>query len=341
MPITSIDDAPITLFGALAEDFEALVAIRIEAMRESLERIGRFDPVRARERFLAGFEPEHTRHIVAHGQHVGFVVTKPTAGALHLDHLYILPTWQGQGFGSSVLQQVFSEADAMGLPIRVGALRESASNRFYLRHGFELVEQAEFDNYYIRAAKKPAMTLVRPASSHLPSYVAALERGWSADNVRGAVAAAEELLRIQTDATAFITSMEDREAKGPPVTLPDGSVVNRIPGFRRWLWNGDFCGSIGLRWQPGTAALPPHCLGHIGYAVVPWKQGRGYAKSALGQLLPQAKALGLPFVEITTDPDNTASQRVILANGGYLVEKFNKPAQFGGKPGLRFRISLA
>ena len=34
------------------------------------------------------------------------------------------------------------------------------------------------------------MQLVRPTLSHLPSYRAALERGWSADNVRGPAAAA-------------------------------------------------------------------------------------------------------------------------------------------------------
>jgi predicted acetyltransferase len=48
--------------------------------------------------------------------------------------------------------------------------------------------------------------------------------------------------------------------------------------------------------------------------------------------------VGLPYVEITTDPDNVASQRVIEANGGVLIEHFIKPPQFGGKPGLRFRI---
>jgi ribosomal protein S18 acetylase RimI-like enzyme len=151
MPSTSLGEDPITLSGAVAKDVEALVAIRLAAMRESLERIGRFDPVRARTRFLTDFEPEHTRHIVAHGQRVGFVVIKPTADALHLDHLYILSAWQGQGMGASVLRLVFSEADALGLPIRVGALRESASNRFYARHGFELIERKEFDNYYVRA----------------------------------------------------------------------------------------------------------------------------------------------------------------------------------------------
>ena len=185
------------------------------------------------------------------------------------------------------------------------------------------------------------MDLVAPSFDHLPSYVAALERGWSADNLRGAVAAREELEKIQANAAAFLEGMTDREAKAGAVTLPDGSQVARIPGFRRWLWDGEFCGSIGLRWQPGTTALPPHCLGHIGYAVVPWKQGRGYAKRALSLLLPEAKAEGLPFVEITTDPENLASQRVITANGGTLVEQFTKPAQFGSKTGLRYRIALA
>ena len=185
------------------------------------------------------------------------------------------------------------------------------------------------------------MQLVWPSAGHLPSYVAALERGWSADNTRGVVGAREELSRIQTDPAAFIESLVDREAKGQPITLPDGSTVTRIPGYHRWLWDGEFCGSIGFRWQPGSTELPPHCLGHIGYSVVPWKQRKGYATLALGLLLPQAKGEGLPFVEITTDPENFASQRVIRANGGVLFERFTKPLQFGGMPGLRFRIALA
>ena len=184
------------------------------------------------------------------------------------------------------------------------------------------------------------MQLVRPGPEHLSSYVAALERGWSYDNERGIEATREELSCIQADGAAFLASMENREAEGTPITLPDGSAARRLPGFRRWLWDGEFCGSIGLRWQPGTTALPPHCLGHIGYGVVPWKQRLGYAKSALRLILPEARAVGLSYVEITTDPDNIASRRVIEANGGILVEHFTKPPQFGCKPGLRFRITF-
>lgn len=63
------------------------------------------------------------------------------------------------------------------------------------------------------------MQLVRPSAEHLPSYIAALERGWSHDNERGAAAAAEELLRTRTDPDVFLASMDDRAAQGPPVTL--------------------------------------------------------------------------------------------------------------------------
>lgn len=149
--------------------------------------------------------------------------------------------------------------------------------------------------------------IVKPTLEHLPSYKAALERGWSPDNVRLMEATREQLAAIDEDPAAFLASLDDPEAKGGPITLPDGTTVPRLPGFRRWIWDGEAAGSIGFRWQPGTAALPSHVLGHIGYAVVPLKRGRGYATEALRLMLEEARAVGLPYVEITTDLDNPAS----------------------------------
>ncbi len=184
------------------------------------------------------------------------------------------------------------------------------------------------------------MQLVWPSREFLPSYVSALQRGWSPDSARGSTRIEEELAAISRNADAYLAGTVDREAAGAPITLPDGSIVARLPGYRRWMWDGEFCGVISLRWQHGTTDLPPHCLGHVGYTVVPWKQRRGYASRALGQLLPEARAEGLAFVEITTGPSNLASQRVIESNGGVLHERFVKPAQFGGAEGLRYRIAL-
>jgi predicted acetyltransferase len=184
------------------------------------------------------------------------------------------------------------------------------------------------------------LQLVWPAEEYLGGYVDALERGWSPDNLRAA-AGREQLERIARDPAAFLAQQVDREGKGPPVIAPDGSTVKRLPGYHRWMWDGDFCGVISFRWQPGTTELPPYCLGHIGYSVVPWKQRRGYATRALCLFLDDVRQEGLPFVEITTDAANVASQRVIRTNGGQLAERFNKPDTHGGAESLRYRIYLA
>jgi len=185
------------------------------------------------------------------------------------------------------------------------------------------------------------LRLLRPTRELLPGYVAALSRGWSADNVRGAAAAAEDLGQIARDADAFVALQDDRDARGAPIAMPDGSLVPRLPGYRRWLWDGEFCGAIGFRWQPGTSALPGYTLGHIGYSVVPWKQRRGYATRALGLLLREVRGEGLDHVDITTDPENVASQKVILANGGRLVGPFRRVPAFGDDGvHLLYRIEL-
>ena len=184
------------------------------------------------------------------------------------------------------------------------------------------------------------MKLVVPAAPYLDGYVDALKRGWSPDNIRLAATAREHLALIEKDAPAFLARADDREAKGEPITLPDGSTVPRLPGFVRWMWDGGFCGQIGFRWQKGTEALPPSCLGHIGYAVVPWKRGRGYATQALAEILGEARKEGLRYVELTTDPANLASQKVIARNGGVFVERFKADAAYGDRDELRWRIGL-
>ena len=184
-----------------------------------------------------------------------------------------------------------------------------------------------------------ALRLVQPAERYLSSYVQALKRGWSPDNVRPE-AAIEQMALIESDPSTFLALQSDRDAHGPAIELPDGSVAERLPGFHMWMWDGEFCGSISMRWKRGTTALPPTCLGHIGYGVVAWKRGMGYATRALALMLPLARDVGLPFVDITTNVDNVPSRRVIEKNGGALVERFYKLPAYGGTAALRYRVSL-
>jgi predicted acetyltransferase len=191
----------------------------------------------------------------------------------------------------------------------------------------------------ILAALMP-IELKTPSLDLLPQYVDALKRGWSPDNVRKEEAAREQLAEIGKDEAAFVARLDDPEGRGAPVKMPDGATMRRLPGFHRWIFDGAFCGTIGFRWQKGTPELPTHVLGHIGFAVVPWRRRRGCATAALRLILPEARNAGLPYVELTTDLDNVASQRVILANGGALIGRFQKPSVYGGMESLRYRIAL-
>ena len=152
-PSTSQDRPDLALAPARDDDFEALLSLRLAAMRESLERLGRFDPQRARERLSRGYQPAHTRHILRGGELVGFVVVVPRDDGWQLDHLYVHPSAQGEGVGSWVLAQVLAEADAEHKPVSVTALKHSDANRFYQRHGFELLAEGEWDWFYLRAAR--------------------------------------------------------------------------------------------------------------------------------------------------------------------------------------------
>ena len=184
------------------------------------------------------------------------------------------------------------------------------------------------------------MEILRPSQIHLGSYKSALIREISSGSAAYIALAQWYLAEIEADPESFLAKQDDPSALSGDIELSDGSFVPRLPGFTRWMWDGEICGEINFRWKNGTTDLPPHCLGHIGYEVFSWKRNQGYASEALRQMLPEAIKLGMPFVELTTDVDNLFSQKVIKNNGGVLQEKFVKPAVHGGTDGLRFRIYL-
>jgi GNAT superfamily N-acetyltransferase len=139
----------ITYEAVTVDDFEELLAIRISAMRDSLERLGRFDPERARARLRNSFFPEHSQFIVDDQQRIGFYTFRPADDGFHLDHLYLNPQFQARGIGSTILRQLLAQAQLLGKPVYVTALRDSEANRFYQRHGFVQTHEEEWDIYYV------------------------------------------------------------------------------------------------------------------------------------------------------------------------------------------------
>ena len=147
-------------------DFEALLALRIAALRDGLERVGRSEPARVRDRLGRSFSPANTRHIVSQGQRVGFVAVTRGESLWRIDHLYVDPAVAGCGIGGWALDQVLAEADAAGVALAFTALKRSDAVRFYERHGFRCIGQNDWDVHYLRPARH-ALQLV-PGMSGLP-----------------------------------------------------------------------------------------------------------------------------------------------------------------------------
>ena len=136
--------------SATSGDFEQLVELRIDAMKESLMAIGRFNRERSVERYKSTFRPEETKIIKNENDTIGFIAVSEKEDHLYLDHLYIAPSFQSSGVGSWAIKRLIDISERKKIPIRLGALKTSKSNKFYQRHGFEITHEDEFDIYYER-----------------------------------------------------------------------------------------------------------------------------------------------------------------------------------------------
>lgn len=76
--------------------------------------------------------------------------------------------------------------------------------------------------------------------------------------------------------------------------------------------------------------------GHIGYTVRPDERGKGYAVEMLRLNLENCRKRGLKKIMITCSPDNPASERTILANGGV----YEKTVEVDGELIKRYWIEL-
>ena len=119
-------------------DFEPLVEIRIEVMREHLERVFRYSPERARQFFRASFE------------RAGCVAFRVAEKDIQIDSFYLVRRLHNGGLGTAILDALLTEADALGLPVKLGVLHGSPANRFYERRGFRKVSEDEIEGYYER-----------------------------------------------------------------------------------------------------------------------------------------------------------------------------------------------
>lgn len=139
---------------ACETDFEPLLAIRIDVMREHLERVFRYEPSRARRIFREHFDQPGLRLILIGDTLAGCVAFRPGDDAIVIDSFYLDRRFQNRGLGATILKVLLAEADALAKPVHLDVLQGSPADRFYERHGFRKIKEDEIERTYERPVPK-------------------------------------------------------------------------------------------------------------------------------------------------------------------------------------------
>ncbi|MDG4805574.1 GNAT family N-acetyltransferase [Micromonospora sp. WMMD1120] len=142
--------------AASMADVAAVAELRAEVLRADLERLGRYDAQRVRQRLRDGFVPAYTWIVEVGGVFAGCVALRPAADAHWLEHFYLAPHLQGSGIGTAVLRKLLERCDSDGTLVRLNVLRGSPARRLYERHGFTLESEDPVDVFLVRAPADPA-----------------------------------------------------------------------------------------------------------------------------------------------------------------------------------------
>ncbi|MFG3298161.1 GNAT family N-acetyltransferase [Micromonospora chersina] len=135
---------------ASAADVEAVAELRAVVLRADLERLGRYDDQRVRQRLRDGFVPAHTWVIEVGGVLAGCVSLRPAGDAHWLEHFYLAPDLQGGGIGAAVLRGLLEQCDREGTLVRLNVLQGSPARRLYERHGFTVENEDPVDVFMVR-----------------------------------------------------------------------------------------------------------------------------------------------------------------------------------------------
>lgn len=160
-----------------------------------------------------------------------------------------------------------------------------------------------------------------PDMIFFPSYLKALDENFAYGS--GLPYPAEKIATIKDNPQQHLTDLNPPFKDGVFIAK-DGSTWPRVPQETIWITSGnDFIGAISFR--PTIHSTLERMGGHVGYSTTPSARGKGYMIKALKLLLDDTKRVAQidrDYAVLTTDPDNYASQKIILENGGEFIEEY-------------------
>ncbi|MCM1498155.1 MAG: GNAT family N-acetyltransferase [Clostridium sp.] len=243
----------------------------------------------------------------------------------HITRIYVLPEHQKKGYGTFIINRIeaqisrnydkaYLEASlpAAGLYEKLGYSTikpESCSVKNEVVLVYEVMEKKFCNRFAGRQKCMDAIKLVRPSAEYTEDLMGFKQEILLA-NDDDSFAGCSHLGKCETIAEWLdgVQAMENTE------TCPEGFVTSNTYLAVR-LSDGRIVGIIDLRHHIDHPLLGLWG-GHIGYSIRPSERGKGYAKEMLRLDLEKCRERGMDRVMVTCHPDNVASIKTIIANGG-------------------------
>lgn len=142
--------------AATEADLPFVYDVHRQAFRAYVEQSWGWDESQQWDLFLAEYDPRLIEIVVYQGQDIGFLRLEDQGHFLFLDTIALLPAYQGQGLGRTLVRRVLQSAAERSLPVRLHVLRVNPARTLYEQLGFQVTGGDEYRLYMeARPRSKP------------------------------------------------------------------------------------------------------------------------------------------------------------------------------------------
>ena len=133
---------------ATADDSEFAYQTKKSAFRGYLKQVSDWNEDEQRRLHQRRFAEHDFRIVQLSGVDVGILAMSPQPDCINVHQMFILPEYQDRGIGRTCLKNLFKEAAAANLPIRLQVLKVNPrAFAFYQRFGFK--RTGENDDHFL------------------------------------------------------------------------------------------------------------------------------------------------------------------------------------------------
>jgi ribosomal protein S18 acetylase RimI-like enzyme len=124
-------------------DVDFLYALHVATMKDYVDKTWGWDDAFQESIFRKNYVPAEIQIITLAGRDIGMISLEERVEDIFLRVIEIHPTYQRQGIGTTIIQQIIADAARRKKPVFLRVLKVNPAKRLYDRLGFSVIEETK------------------------------------------------------------------------------------------------------------------------------------------------------------------------------------------------------